>query len=1097
MKTKLHLFLTLLVLSVTTTLAADSGPVRILFLGHDATNHRSDLYYPMIAKALGREGIYFDYVTTPEAAFDDADYLNQFDAVLLYANHQSITPEQWKNLKAFVESGGGFVPVHCASWCFQNEPEFDKMVGGRFARHKTGVFKLRTLKPDHSAVKDVPEFEAWDETYVHNNHNAEGRTVLQVRQVAGADDNITEPEPWTWVRDQGKGRVFYTASGHDERVWSTEGFQQLLKKGILWAIGNSRLASYQKFIHDRTPLSYEKADNIPNYENRPEPLPKQIPLSPEDSMSYTQTLIGFDLKLFASEPQIVNPIFMAWDERGRLWVAETVDYPNDVRDGSGNDTIKILEDTSGDGKCDKVTVFAEGMNIPTSLTFWNGGIIVAQAPEFLFLKDEDGDDKADVKTTLMTGWGVNDTHAGPSNLRYGIDNWIYGTVGYSSFNGEVGGEKLQFGSGVFRFKPDGSAMEFLHQFNNNTWGLGLNAAGDVFGSTANRNPAFFGGFPQTGYADGKKGMSAKMITDRITFDPITPNIRQVDAFGQYTAGAGYALATSDNFPGPWRDRMAFIGGPTGNLLGIFENVRDGAGYKAINRSNLLASADEWFSPVAAEVGPDGNLWVADWYNFIIQHNPTPTVARGGYAGVKGKGNAHENPNRDKQHGRIYQVKWEGAAEPRITSLAGASDDDLVAALGSDNQFWRLTAQRILVAEKRIGIVPQLKKLVADKGGYLGTHALWTLDGLGELDRETHQLALLKPNDPVLQRNAIRAIPNTDDGMQLFFDTAVVQAQEPLVRLAAFSKLAHFPDRERVEMAAKELINQPENLEEEWLGIALRASGAGNVKRGEGQITGPNLLPNPSFEEVSEGRPADWTERTYSGEAGFGIDTKNARTGKNSLWIASEKGADTSMFAKVKVKPNTDYKMVGWVKTVRVLGARGAQMNAHEVQSQPRGSRTNAFIRQTKEWSKVEVTFSSLDRTELTINCLFGGWGKSTGKAWWDDVSLHEVEYEMIAEDEPKLTEGDAKRGEQIFNTHQIAACIRCHVVDGKGGPIGPPLDGIASRKEKDYLLESLVNPQAVMAEGWQAEVSPMPPMGVLLKEQELADVMAYLKTLKE
>ena len=108
-----------------------------------------------------------------------------------------------------------------------------------------------------------------------------------------------------------------------------------------------------------------------------------------------------------------------------------------------------------------------------------------------------------------------------------------------------------------------------------------------------------------------------------------------------------------------------------------------------------------------------------------------------------------------------------------------------------------------------------------------------------------------------------------------------------------------------------------------------------------------------------------------------------------------------------------------------------------------------------------------------------------------------MEYEIIADDTPELTAGNVKRGEQIFNTHQIAACIRCHVVGGKGGPIGPALDGIASRKEKDYLMESLINPQAVMAEGWAAEVSPMPPMGVLLTEQEMADVMAYLMTLKE
>lgn len=1078
------------------------GPIRVLFLGHPGggpgqASHQPAERFPTLTKALGREAIYFDYFDSTEAAFADAKTLDNYDAVLIYANHREIDPAHWTNLKQFIENGGGFVPVHCASWCFQNIPEYEQIVGGRFAHHKTAIFRPRTVMLDHGAVKDVPEFEAWDETYVHTNHNPEGRTVLQVREPSGADDNITEPEPWTWVRTLGEGRIFYTASGHDDRVWSTEGFQQLLRKGILWSVGETRLASYREFVDSRTPLEYEKADHIPNYEERPEPLPKQKPLSPEDSMSYTQVRAGFKMEVFAAEPDLVNPIFMAWDERGRLWVAETVDYPNEVRQGGGNDTIKILEDTDGDGRCNRVKVFAEGLNIPTSLTFWNGGIIVAQAPDFLFLKDEDGDDKADVRETILTGWGIRDTHAGPSNLRYGIDNWIYGAVGYSAFEGEVGGEKKQFGSGIFRMKPDGSELEFLHQFNNNTWGLGFNAAGDVFGSTANRNPAFFGGFPQSGFPEGTKGQSAKMIATRLEFDPITPNIRQVDAFGQYTAGAGYALATSDNFPGSWRDRMAFIGGPTGNLLGIFENVRESSGYRAINRSNLLASADEWFSPVAAEVGPDGNLWVADWYNFIIQHNPTPTPERGGYEGVNGKGNAHENPNRDKQHGRIYRITWESSKPSKIDSLAGATDADLVEALGNDNQFWRLTAQRMLVAGKRVSIAPELKRIVAEKGGYHGAHALWTLDGLGNLDRETHQLALLQNDDPVLKRNAIRAIPNTNEGMQLFFDTAVVQAKDPLVRLAAFSKLAHFPDRTQVEMAAKQLIKRPENLEDEWLSIALRACGAGTVKRGPAKITGPNLLPNPSFEKVTDSAPESWSVRAYAGEAEHLVATGQARTGERSLLIKSTKGADTSWFAKVKVKPDTDYQLTGWVKTAGLLGARGAQMNAHEVQGQPRGSRTNAFNRGTKEWQKVEVIFSSLDRTELTINCLFGGWGKSTGSAWWDDVSLHEVEYETIVVNEPELTEGDPQRGEEIFTTHQVAACNRCHMVGGKGGPIGPPLDGIAARKSEEYLLESLLNPQAAIAEGFAAEVSPMPPMGVLLQEQELRDVMAYLMTLTE
>ena len=122
-----------------------------------------------------------------------------------------------------------------------------------------------------------------------------------------------------------------------------------------------------------------------------------------------------------------------------------------------------------------------------------------------------------------------------------------------------------------------------------------------------------------------------------------------------------------------REKVAFISGPTGHLLGKYHLSRAGSGYKAKNGYAFLASVDEWFSPVAAEVGPDGNLWVADWYNFIIQHNPTPSLARAGYDAKRGKGNAHVNPNRDRGHGRIYRVVWDKAPEAKIKSLAGASD----------------------------------------------------------------------------------------------------------------------------------------------------------------------------------------------------------------------------------------------------------------------------------------------------------------------------------------------------------------------------------------------------------------------------------------
>ena len=1067
-----------------------ANPIRVLFLGHESQHHNSNEYYPMLAKALGRDAIYFDYTTSVQTALGDADYLAKFDALLLYANHPRLTGKQWENLQNYVRNGGGFVPVHCASWCFSNVPGYDQLVGGRFQSHKTGTFTAKITAPQHPALAGVTEFEAWDETYFHHKHNPKDRTVLMVREPMPGDPH-TQPEPWTWMRTEGKGRVFYTASGHDHRVWNHPGFHQLMKSGILLAVGDKSKARYEKFITARQPLRYEKRDNIPNYENRPKPLPYQFPLTPEASLQHTQAPIGFDLKLFAAEPDVINPIYIQWDHQGRLWVAESVDYPNTITpDRKGNDRIKILEDTNGDGRADKSTTFADGLNIPTSFTFSRGGVIVAHAPDFLFLKDTDGDDIADHKEVLFTGFGIGDTHADPSNLRYGLDNWIYGTVGYSRFNGEVNGKQHNFGMGVFRFRANGSDIEFLHQFNNNTWGLGFNAAGDIFGSTANNNPSFFGGIPATLYSH-KRGLSAKMIANSNQIPPITPNIRQVDAIGNYTAACGHALSTSGQFPKDWQNQRAFVCAPTGNLVGMYDLQPEGAGYKARNAFAFVASADEWFSPVVAEVGPDGHLWIADWYNFIIQHNPTPSKNRGGYDAKRGIGNAHINPNRDKQHGRIYRAVYKSQAgthtTPDLTCTA-----NLVQTLRHPNQFWRLTAQRLLVDGQRTEATPALKELTPQKAP-ASIHALWTLHGLGQLDPETHRQLLLH-QDPDVRRSALRALGTDAQSTQLLYDSTALADQDPQVRLAAFIALARQEDRETTSKTAAKLLTRPENAEDEWLRNALQATGA-TAYNIIGYQQGPNLLKNASFEDGLQG----WKFRNYSGPANqveAHIETKpsHVRTGKKSFLLASKVGHDTSYHTPIQLEAGKQYRLSAWIKTEGIQGAYGAQLNIHELQKL---AKTEHISGTSEGWKESAITFTAPRSGTFTLNCLLGGWGRSKGKAWFDDLALTTAEPIYAKQESTETRIGNIAAGKELFHKHLVAGCTRCHALGGKGGNIGPALDGIAARKDKDYLYQSLVKPSATLAEGYdQLGASPMPPMDLLLNEQELADLMAYLMTLK-
>jgi putative membrane-bound dehydrogenase-like protein len=514
--------------------------IEVLFLGHNSLHHNSEKYLPILASALANKGVNFTYTAEPSDLNDKN--LSRYDALMLYANHDSISTDQELALLKFVDSGKGFLPIHSASYCFRNSEAYIELVGAQFKSHGTGVFKAQVINLNHPVTDGYQSFESWDETYVSHRHNPD-RTVLMERiDSAGG-------EPWTWVRNYGKGRVFYTASGHDERTWRHTGFQDLLLRAIIWAVGDEVKNLWQGL--ELPTHQYVASENIANYEKRTEPLMLQKPFTQSESEKLIQVPAGFRLEVVAEEPDIVNPMFLNWDHLGRLWVIESVDYPNEVNpDGVGKDRIKICEDTDGDGKADKFTVFADSLNIPTSFVFSNGGIVVSAAPNFLFLKDTDGDDRADQKQVLFRGWGTFDTHAGPSNLKYGFDNYIWGTVGYSAFEGTVAGNQLKFGQGIYRFNPEVTDFEYVTATSNNTWGLGFSETFDVFASTANNAHSWYLGIPDR-YFKGIQGIprkGSKNIAGYYAFHPITENIRQVDVFGGFTAAAGHNLYTARQFP---------------------------------------------------------------------------------------------------------------------------------------------------------------------------------------------------------------------------------------------------------------------------------------------------------------------------------------------------------------------------------------------------------------------------------------------------------------------------------------------------------------------------------------------------------------------
>src|SRR5204863_7157886 len=203
--------------------------------------------------------------------------------------------------------------------------------------------------------------------------------------------------------------------------------------------------------------------------------------------------------------------------------------------------------------------------------------------------------------------------------------------------------------------------------------------------------------------------------------PSRPNVRMVDNFGGDTAAAGHAVMVSDALP-PRVQGKALVAEPTAKLIGIVDIQRDGGGYKALDGGNLLASTDEWMSPIFADVGPDGAVWVIDFYSFVIQHNPTPSTQSAGVQATTGRGGAYmtENNLRDQTHGRIYRAVWKDAPRSSIRSLAKAKSPELVAALDSGNMLWSLTAQRLIVDNKMTDAAPALKKRVRSGTGGTGS-----------------------------------------------------------------------------------------------------------------------------------------------------------------------------------------------------------------------------------------------------------------------------------------------------------------------------------------------------------------------------------------
>ena len=391
---------------------------------------------------------------------------------------------------------------------------------------------------------------------------------------------------------------------------------------------------------------------------------------------------GFEVRLFAAEPDVVNPVAMTWDERGRLWVLELYEYPLGAPAGQkGRDRIKILEDTDNDGRADKVIVFADGLNLATGLALGNGGVYVGQAPDLLFLRDTNDDDRADTRQVLLTGFGLEDRHELLNGFTWGPDGWLYMTHGVFTRSKvkipEASEPGVEVTAAVARYHPRTKKFEVFADGTSNPWGVDFDAAGNAFVSACVIDHLFH--IAPGGIYQRQAGTPANPYAYELL-----PSI--VDHKHHMAAYCGICIYQGDQFPPEYQGHV-FMGNIHQNAINHDRLVPNGASFKAVAEKDFLTTSDGWFRPISEQVGPDGALWIGDW----CDKYPCYQNAQADPQGV------------DRERGRIWRVVYVGKdagrnipPRPEVKmDLSKLTGTNLVGLLNHSNVWQRRMAQKTL------------------------------------------------------------------------------------------------------------------------------------------------------------------------------------------------------------------------------------------------------------------------------------------------------------------------------------------------------------------------------------------------------------------
>jgi len=437
------------------------------------------------------------------------------------------------------------------------------------------------------------------------------------------------------------------------------------------------------------------------------------PVTAEEQVKSFKLPPGFKIELVASEPDIYKPMNMAFDTKGRLWVSTSREYPFPAPlNKPARDSIKIFENFDENGHARKVTTFVDGLNIPIGLYPYKDGVIAWSIPNIWFFRDTDGDGQCDKREILYGPFGwERDTHGNQSSFRRGFDGWLYATHGYnniSTVRGRDGSEvKMQSGN-TYRVRLDGSHIE-QHTFGQvNPFGLCFDPTGSLYSADCHSAPIYEllqgGHYPSFGKPHDGLGFAPTLMEH---------------SHGS-TAIAGIVFYADDLWPNEYQNNI-FIGNVMTSRLNRDTLVSRGSSKTAREVPDLLTTSDPWFRPVDTQLGPDGALYIADFYNRIIGHYEVPLT----------------HPGRDRERGRIWKLSYGGKPLHTLPNLTKLPAAELIAEFRSPNLPRRMLAMNELVDRVGTDAVAELGKSLKNRNARPAeiVHSLWALQRLNSLDAE--------------------------------------------------------------------------------------------------------------------------------------------------------------------------------------------------------------------------------------------------------------------------------------------------------------------------------------------------------------------------